>query len=289
MDMEIRATSNKNNVKISIVDITEELDKIVKLQKTNPLASFALGRTIINTALISLSVKDGSKVTTNINGMGLGGSIIAEFQNNSIKGYIEKPNFEINKILNDKESESALSQVVGTQGFLQISRDNGKKQPYTSRVELISGEINLDFMYYLQQSDQINSLISSNIDFEEDGSIKKACGVIIQLLPGFTEENIDFIEEKIGSVEHLIKTLMESTNYEALIKEICEDAQVVGINQLFFKCTCSEEKVLNTLKLLEKEEINKAINDGEEIEVVCDFCKNIFIIIPEQLKKLIIC
>ncbi|QEH61212.1 molecular chaperone Hsp33 [Spiroplasma chinense] len=285
MDMEIRAISDDYNVKMAVVDISESLDEIIKLQKTNPLASVALGRTIVANALLSLSVKDGSKMTTNINGMGLGGTIIAEFQNNAVRGYIENPNFDIADIIEDEGSP--LSQVVGKNGFLQVSRDNGGSEPYTSRVELISGEVNMDYMYYLQQSDQVHSLITTTVEINDDGSIKKACGIIMQLLPDFKEEAIDDIEEKIGSLDHLKKTLVDSTNYESLLKEICPDAKVLGVNQLKFECTCNLKKVMDSIKMLGAEEITKAINEGEEVEVICDFCKKQYLIKPEELKTLL--
>ncbi|QHX36267.1 Hsp33 family molecular chaperone HslO [Spiroplasma sp. BIUS-1] len=283
MDMEIRALSEKHNVKISIVDISEGYNEIAKLQGTNPLTSVALGRTIINNALLSLSIKDGNKMTTNINGMGLGGSIIAEFQDKKFRGYIQVPNFEIEKIEEDKGSP--LSQVVGKQGFLQISRDNGGTEPYTSRVEIVSGEVNLDFMYYLQQSDQVNSLISSTVEIAEDGSIKKACGIIIQMLPGFSDDDIDFIEEKVGSLDHLVKTLTGTTNYESLIKDICDDAKILGVGELKFECTCNMEKVISSVKMLGEDDIKKIIEEGEVVEVVCDFCKKQYNVKPEELAK----
>lgn len=288
MNMEIRAISEKHNIKMAIVDISEALDEIIKLQQTNPLASVALGRTIINNALISLSLKDGNKMTTNLMGMGLAGAIIAEFQNNSVRGYVENPNFKLEDVSTEKEDGSALSQTVGTQGFLQVTRySKDQKEPYTSKVELISGEVNLDFMLYLQKSDQINSLITSTVEINDDGSIKKACGIIIQLLPGFTEENIDFIEEKVGSIDYLKKILAQTTNYESLLKDIAEDAKILGVNELQFKCTCNNTKVLDSIKMLGSEEIKKAYTDGEEIEVVCDFCKKKYLVQPEQLKTLL--
>ncbi len=286
MDMQIRAISEKNNIKMSVVDITESLAEITVLQKTNPLASVALGRTLIANALVSLSVKDGDKVSTNINGMGLGGTIIAEFQNNTIRGYIEKPNFDIEKV---QEGEgSALSQVIGTNGFLQVTRELNTKEPYTSRVELISSEINMDFMYYLQQSDQIKSLITTSVELNDDGTIKKACGIMLQLLPGYSDETIDYIEEKIGSLSHLINTLVASTNYEALLKDICDDSKVLDIAKLRFECTCNLSKVMESVKLLGVEELKKAYTEGEVIEVICDFCKKKYNVNPKELENLLV-
>ncbi|AKU79259.1 Hsp33 family molecular chaperone HslO [Spiroplasma turonicum] len=285
MDLQIRAISNNRSVKISIVDITEGLKEISSLQKLDKVATEAIGKTIINTSLISLSIKDGSKVVTNINGMGYLGSIIAEFDNNKFRGYVQNKTVDLTKIQESKDS--LLSQSVGKNGFLQVSRyEKNLVEPYTSRVEIVSGEINLDFMYYLQKSDQINSLITSSVIFE-DNNLKKACGIMIQMLPNFKNEDIDFIEEKLGTLSHLLDTLEKSTNYDALIKDIAEDAKILESKEIKFQCSCSLEKVLSSIKLLDKEELEKAIRDGEVIEVVCDFCTKQYNISPKEVEKLI--
>ncbi|AKX33681.1 heat shock protein 33 [Spiroplasma litorale] len=285
MDLQVRAISNVKNVKISIVDITESLNEIKSLQKLNEIATEALGRSIIDTGLVSLSIKDGSKVITNINGMGLLGSIIAEFDNNKIRGYVQNRNVEITK--DEETNDSDLARAVGKNGFLQISRYDKKiPEPYTSRIEIVSGEINMDFMFYLQKSDQVKSLITSSVKFE-NGKVKKACGIMIQLLPDFKDEDIDFIEEKIGTLNYLIETLEKTTNYEALIKDICEDAKILDTQKIKFECTCSIEKVMSSLKLLKKEELEKAVNDGEVIEVVCDFCTKQYNIKPSEISSLL--
>ncbi|ASP27788.1 heat shock protein 33 [Spiroplasma corruscae] len=283
MDLQIRAISNLRNVKISIVDITEGLVEIASIQKLSEIAVEALGKLIINTSLVSLSLKDGAKVVTNLNGMGYLGSLIAEFDNNNFRGYVQ------NKVPSIKEDEpgSLLSKAVGTNGFLQVSRyDKKSVEPYTSKVEIASGEINMDFMYYLQKSDQINSLITSSVKII-NGEVKKACGIMIQLLPNFKDDDIDFLEEKIGTLSYLISTLEKTTNYDALVKDICEDAKVLETREIKFKCTCSNDKVMSSLKLLSKEELKKAYEEGEVIEVICDFCTKQYNIRPDEILTLL--
>lgn len=288
MDLEIRAISNKHNIKMAIIDISGALNEIIQLQQTNQLATIALSRTIIANALISLSLNDGSKMTTNINGGGPIKTIIAEFQNNSVRGYVENPNFEIDDTTTEIKA-SLLARAVGLDGFLQVSKyDKGDLlKSYTSRVELVSGEINFDFMYYLQHSDQINSLITTAVELNENNSIKKACGIIIQLLPGFSDEDIDFIEEKIGSLEYLKETLLKTTNYTALLEDIAEDAKVLETSHIKFSCTCNETKVLSSIKTLGNKELLKIVDKSEVLEVVCDFCKKKYNIKPKKIKEII--
>ncbi|KAJ3616666.1 hypothetical protein Zmor_011745 [Zophobas morio] len=285
MNLEVRAISEKHNVKIAIVDLTDGFKEIIKLQKTNPLATVALGRVVANTTLLSLSIKDGDKLNVNINGMGYGGKIIAEFEDNKFRGYVQFPNFDAQQIDTEKGAQSPLTQTVGTNGFMQVARYTQGNEPYVSRVELVTGEINIDFISYVQQSDQINTLLTSTVDLDENGNVNKLVGMLIQLLPNSREEDIDFIEEKIGSLDHLNKTLIATTNYEALIKDICDDAKILGSSEnLEFACSCSNEKVIDSIRMLPKEEIDKIIEIGDAVEVTCDFCKKEYAVDVEEIK-----
>jgi molecular chaperone Hsp33 len=285
MNLEVRAISEKHNVKIAIVDLTDGFKEIVKLQKTNPLATVALGRVVANTTLLSLSIKDGDRLNVNINGMGYAGKIIAEFEENKFRGYVQFPNFDASQIDTEKGALSPLTQTVGTNGFMQVARYTSGNEPYVSRVELVTGEINVDFISYVQQSDQINTLLTSTVDIDENGNVNKLVGMLIQLLPNSREEDIDFIEEKIGSLDHLNKTLIGTTNYEALIKDICDDAKILGSSDnLEFACSCSNEKVIDSIRMLPKEEIDKIIEIGDAVEVTCDFCKKEYAVDVEEIK-----
>ncbi|AHI53426.1 heat shock protein 33 [Spiroplasma sabaudiense Ar-1343] len=285
MDLEVRALSQSHNLKISIVDLSESVQEIIKLQDSNSLASIALGKLVIANCLIGADLKENNKVTSNINGAGLAGTMIAEFQNKTVRGYIQVPNFDLNEI---KEKDgSPLSQVVGKIGFLQVSKDINMKEPYISKVQIVNGEINIDYMYLLNQSDQVPSLISSLVELNEANEVIKAAGIMIQMLPGHSEADIEFLEEKLGSLDHLLDTLKKTTVYEELIKDIASDAKILEVNQLKYKCTCSKDKVLATILLLGEDELQNIINTDEFVEVVCDFCKLKYNISGEEIKKII--
>jgi molecular chaperone Hsp33 len=64
MGLEVRAISDKHNIKIAIVDLTDGFKEIVKLQKPNMIAATALGKTLANTTLMSLSIKTHSEGTS---------------------------------------------------------------------------------------------------------------------------------------------------------------------------------------------------------------------------------
>src|SRR5699024_4342255 len=171
-------------------------------------------------------------------------------------------------------------------GFIQASRKQKGGQPYVSRTELITGEVNVDFMGYVQQSDQVHTIISSTLKIDNNGNAEKLVGIMIQLLPNSREEDIDFLEEKLGSLDHLNKTLTETKNYEALIKDICEDAKILDNLELTYGCSCSEEKVVDSIKMLSRDEIEETYANGEVVEVVCEFCKKKYSYDIEEVKDM---
>jgi molecular chaperone Hsp33 len=85
----------------------------------------------------------------------------------------------------------------------------------------------------------------------------------------------------------LNKTLLQSTNYEALIKEICDDAKILASHDnLEFQCTCSLDKVLDSIRMLPSDEIDNIILNGESVEVVCEFCQKKYVVDVEEIKKI---
>jgi molecular chaperone Hsp33 len=74
--------------------------------------------------------------------------------------------------------------LVGQEGYLEVIRDMGLKQPFRGQVKLLSGEIAEDLAQYFMQSEQIPSLVALGVLVDTDLSIKAAGGLIIQAMPG---------------------------------------------------------------------------------------------------------
>ncbi|WP_026389424.1 Hsp33 family molecular chaperone HslO [[Acholeplasma] multilocale] len=286
MDMRIRGMSSKHNAKISIVDISESMRTITELQNSNPLAAIALSKFTAANALIGMELKNGERMTANITTTdGAIGKMITEFQNNKVRSYAQRNNFDPTGLF--EGVENPIIKTVGTQGQLLVSQDLNMKDPYVSSTDLVDGSIDLDFMNYFKSSNQVQSFITTKAVLDKDMKVKKVVGILVQLLPTHTDEDIDYLETKIGNSAYVGDILIESTNYEALINEIIDDAVILEQFELKFECTCSEEKTLNSIKMLGQDEIKSIIEEGNNVEVVCEFCNTKFDIGIEKLKDLI--
>ncbi|KNG79430.1 Hsp33 family molecular chaperone HslO [Mycoplasma sp. HU2014] len=287
MDIRIRATSKKYNVKISIVDITESMQEIIKLQKANVFANLVLSKFTAASTLIGIELKDNDKTFSNwTTSDGAIKTMIAEFQNNKIRSYIQNKQFDPMDYINKIDVDPVIA-TAGKKGFLVVSRDLGLKDPYVSNVDINFGNIDYDFTNYWTKSSQTNSFLITDCKIDDNLEIQKVVGIMIQMFPGYTKENLDSISEKLGNTNFIKQVLLKSTNYQALIKEIIEDAEILEQKEIKFECTCSTDKVFNSLKLLPKGEIEDIINKKEKISILCEFCNKKYTVDLEDIAKLL--
>jgi len=285
MDVSLRAISQQHNFKISIVDISESIREIVKKQMTNPLGAVAIAKITIANTLLALELKNEETTTSNLQSEnGLVNRIIAEYQDGKIRSYIANPDFDISQI---DPKVDPIKQVIGTKGTLTIAQSTLSLEPYISQVDLEDGSVDLDYMMFLKKSNQITSYLNTTVKINDQLEIEKAVGILIQLFPEHTEEDINFLDQKVGSSDYLSKILLDSTNYTALVEEIAEDAVVLETREIIFQCSCSEEKSLAAIRLLGKQAIEEIIAANQPLEVVCDFCKTKYVLSIEQIKTLI--
>lgn len=142
-------------------------------------------------------------------------------------------------------------------------------------------------MDFLRDSNQVGSLLTSDVILDDDLKIKKVVGILIQLLPEHTQEDIELLETKLGNTNFLCEILTKSTNYYEVIKEILDDAEILESKEIIFECTCNNNKILNSIKLLGVGEIKEIVNKNEDLQVICDFCNKQYIVKTAKLKELI--
>ena len=108
----------------------------------------------------------------------------------------------------------------------------------------------------------------------EDESVAQAGGFIIQIMPDATEETISAIEENLRNVTSVTSLLEEGLTPEDILDKLLGNLNLEILDRMSvgFECDCSRDKVESALVLLNKEDIESIIEDGEPIEVKCHFC-----------------
>ena len=280
-DYLVRGIVNSKNCRVFACVTTNLLEEARLKHGLWPTASAALGRTMSATLMMGAMNKNKEKLTVNINGGGPIGTILAVTNSDGkIKAFAANP--EVHYQYNS--GKLAVGVAVGNEGTLQVIKDMGLKEPFVGTVPLQTGEIGDDFSYYFVVSEQTPSVVSVGVLVNDTNEILASGGFIIQLLPDATEEDIIYIENKMKDFPSVSSLVHEGKTPEEIIFMLFDDAEILDDQDLFFECDCSKEKVARALSTINKADLDEIINDGESIEVKCQFCNKAYTFEIDELK-----
>ncbi|GJM82401.1 33 kDa chaperonin [Paenibacillus sp. HMSSN-139] len=284
-DRLIRGIAMDGKVRAFAVRTTRLVEELRRRHDTYPTATAAMGRTVTAAAMMGAMLKGEEKLTVQVKGDGPIGQIIADANaKGEVRGYVKNPHVHLPS---NSQGKLDVRGVVGTDGFIHVTKDLGLKEPYRGSVPLISGELGEDFTYYFAVSEQTPSAVGLGVLVDVDNTVIVAGGFIIQLLPGLSDSDIDSIEKAVGQLPPVTTLLDQGLELEDMLQRIVPDVQVLEEMDIVFACNCSRERVERTLISLGRKELEELRNEGKETEVVCDFCNEPYSFTPEDLDRLI--
>ncbi|MNH88388.1 33 kDa chaperonin [compost metagenome] len=284
-DRLIRGTAMDGKVRAFAVRTTQLVDELRRRHDTYPTATAALGRTLTAAAMMGSMMKGNEKLTVQVKGDGPIGQIVVDANaNGEVRGYVNDPHVHLPS---NSLGKLDVAGAVGTSGFIHVIKDLGLKEPYRGSVPIISGELGEDFTYYFAVSEQTPSAVGLGVLVDSDSSVIVAGGFIIQLLPGLEDKEIAAIEQAIGQLPPVTSLLDQGLELEEMLKWIIPDVRVLDEMDITFACSCSRERVEKTLISLGESELNQLMEEDEQTEVVCDFCRESYVFKREELRELL--
>lgn len=278
------------NGKISVVCIksTDLVENARKIHDLSPLATAAFGRLLTITAIMADEMKNNKdKITIQIKGNGPIGTMLTTSNNiPKIKGYVSNPHVDLP--LNEF-GKLDVGGAVGVDGYINVIKDIGLKDPYIGISPLTSGEIADDFTNYFVNSEQRQSAIALGVLVNKDG-VKSAGGYLITPMPDATEEEISKVEKAIFEAGAISKMLDNELTLQEIAKKITGDKNIKLIEEKFtptYECNCTKEHIANSLMLLGKEELEKIINEDGKAEIVCHFCNKKYNYNKQELEEIL--
>jgi molecular chaperone Hsp33 len=281
----IRGTALEGKIRAFAVQTTQLTQELHQRHGTTPTAAAALGRTVAAALMMGAMLKGEEKLTVQIKGGGPIGQIVVDANaKGEARGYVSNPDVDLPL---NSAGKLDIAGAVGTDGALYIIKDLGLKEPYRGSSEIISGELAEDFTYYFAKSEQTPSAVALGVLVNVDYSIKAAGGFIIQLMPGLTDEEITVIEKQLATLPSMTTMLDDGLMLEEILQEVVPSIQVLESMDVHFKCSCSFERIEQTLLTLGKQELETLRDDNEGAEVICHFCNEKYNFTDEQLQGLI--
>lgn len=289
MDKIIRCITTDGAVMVSVINSTDLVYTAKKIHSTSPSATAALGRLLSAASMMGAQLKDnGASITVRVNGQGPSGAIIAVADSKgNVRGYVENPNCETKHYTDNKINVAA---AVGKEGYIDVIRDYGTGEPYSSRTELISGEIAEDITAYYAQSEQIPTACGLGVLIDKsDGEVMLAGGFLAQLLPGADETATDKLEDSLNKLEPMTTMLAKGMSVEEIARTVLSgfEVEIVDEYPVHYVCSCSREKVINSIASLSNAEIKSMIEEDNGAEVSCIFCGKKYIFSADDLEQII--
>lgn len=287
MDYIVRATAADSQIRAFAATTKETVELARQYHNTSPVATAALGRLLTAGAMMGAMMK-GEKdlLTLQIKGNGpLGGITVTADSAANVKGYVNNP--EVLIPANEK-GKLDVGGAIGV-GILNVIRDMGLKEPYVGQCELQTGEIGDDLTYYFATSEQVPSSVGLGVLMDKGNTVRQAGGFIIQLMPFTSEEIIDRLEAKLAEVKSITSMLDGGMTPEQILEELLGEFGL-EINDTLptqYHCNCSRERIEKALISIGKKDLQEMINDGEPIEVGCQFCDKKYQVTVDELKGLL--
>ena len=285
-DYIVRATAADASIRAFAIKSTQMVEDARIAHKTSPVATAALGRFLTGGAMMGSMLKGEKDILTlQIQCAGpIKGLTVTANSKCEVKGFVMNPNVDLppNK-LGKLDVGGALDL-----GVLSVIKDMGLKEPYVGQCQLQTGEIAEDLTYYFATSEQVPSAVGLGVLVDKDQSVKEAGGFIIQLMPFTSDEVVDKLEEKIQNIASVTEMMEKGMTPEEILEEILGDfgVEITDTIETGFKCDCSKEKIARAISTLSKKDLDSIINDGEEIEVKCQFCNSAYKFSIDDLKEI---
>jgi molecular chaperone Hsp33 len=288
MDIMIKAMAQNGDVRIIAAETTDLVGEAARVHGTSPTATAAFGRMLTAGSIMGSMLKNREdSITIQIDGGGPAKGILVTGRTNGlVKGYIVDP--EADLPLNEK-GKLDVGGLIGKEGNLTVIMDQGLREPYVSSVPIYTGEIAEDLAFYYTTSEQLPSAVSLGVLVDTDGSVKKAGGFMIQMMPGANEHIADIIMYRLEEIPSLTTMLSDGKSIKDIISYIFEDMglEIHEEKVPALYCDCSRASVEKALISIGTEELRKICDDGKDEELVCHFCNTTYTFTNSDLKKLI--
>lgn len=288
MDKIIKSISKNGHFRAFVLDATETVRTAQERHQTWPTSTVALGRTLIAAQILGANEKGDEKITVKVLGDGALGAIVAVADSHgNVKGYVQNKDLDYKKASN---GEVLVAPFVGN-GFLVVIKDMGLKQPYSGKVDLITGEIGEDLAWYFLSSEQTPASVGLNVLLNEnEDTVKVAGGFMLQALPDATEEEISMMEKNIKAMPSISTILEDENALDVMLQSIYAGMDFTKLSEtgLDFECDCSKDRFRNGIKSLGNQTITEIIEEDHGAEVVCQFCGRKYEFSESELNDLIL-
>ena len=281
----LRGTLMDGQVRIMMCETTNMVQRAADIHNATPVCTAAMGRLMTATSMLGVMMKgENESVTVNIKGGGPMGTVVAVANHGDLKVCADDPQVELPLREDGKLNVGA---AIGKDGYMTVIKDLGLREPYIGQIELVSGELGIDFANYYTVSEQQPSLVALGVLVAGD-TVLKAGGLLIQPLPGCPDEIIDQLELRSPMFADISREMTYAPK-EELLEDWFRGMDPVVLERmpLRYHCACSRHRMEKALISLGRKELQGIIDEDTGAELGCHFCHSQYAFSTQDLKDLL--
>ena len=171
-------------------------------------------------------------------------------------------------------------------GNLYIGKKiEGSHAPFNSILELVAPDFSKNISNYLQKSEQINGVVAL-CSIVVGNQVISCDGFMIEEMPNTNQEGRDKMHHQISKIQKPQDIFVGEPDDAMVLKQILGDITPVNIKDfnIAFYCPCSQDRFIDNLVGLPKNELDHLCDDKNMVNTQCDFCKKDYAI---SLKEII--
>lgn len=277
-DLALRVMTNDHSFRVIAATTVDTARAVIERQNARGLVAKALAELVTAVVLMRETMAPDIRVQGLIRGAKGAGMLVGDsFPDGAVRGLVQ---------LKKDQSEFSL----GPGSVIQMMRSlvhGGLQQGIVDVGE--AGGIGEALTAYLHSSEQLVAVARIGSRFEGDKLV--ACGgFVVQLMPEAERATHAIMTQRLEDFP-AIDTFLEKDDFSAqgLIDELVFGMPFteLGRQDIRFHCRCDETLVLSALASLGREDIQSMVEDGEGLDIHCDYCGKDYHIAIERLRALL--
>ena len=281
MDKVVKTLVENEEISLTVVQNTDMVEKAANTHFLTDLGIATLGRILTAVTYLAASLKDErGQVSVTFKGNGEGGDIcVSGNYDLHIRGAIDNPYVYLPK---KPDGEEDVEGAIGRSGTMTVVRDDGYSTPFVGTCELKTGNVEDEFSRYFALSEQLPTAFFL-LTRSSDEKCTYSGGIIVQPLPGASEESVERVSELLSKTD--VKEKLLSLDAEELVREVF-GADRYTVRRPLYQCTCSREYLRDVLRSFGEAELRDILAKEKRICVHCHFCNTDYAFYDEDVDEM---
>lgn len=259
-DIRQRFVFEHTQVRGELVSLDATLRAVLERHPYPPVVAQQLGQALAAAALLGATIKFDGHLTLQLQGDGPVHLLLAQCTSQgSLRGLARWHG----------DLPADIAQAWPGSARLMITIEQGRRERYQGIVAVTGGDLAGALETYFAQSEQLPTRIWLS------AHSTRAAGLLLQRLPG-TDVDADAWERTVHLATTLSNEEMLGLSGTTVLHRLFHEEEVRLFEQepVSFRCTCSRERVSETLVALGRAELEAILAEEGNITVACEFCNH---------------